>query len=117
MAIKSLVNNTSSMGVFSLIGNRHFWKLTTKQGIFIANLSSAKKLLVQHCFWVSPIFYTLQVEECCAINERKGFEFLSKFLCGYHKNEDLCCMHYAFLLVFVGLHLLLVGHVVICCQR
>jgi len=74
--------------------------------MFVANLFGAKNLLVQHYFWVSPLFYTLQVEECHTINKRRGFEFLSWFLCGNHKSGNLCCMNCAFPLVFVGLHML-----------
>ncbi len=66
-------------------------------------------MLVQHYFWVNILFYTLQVEECRTINECKGFEFLLWYLCGYHKSEDLCCMSYAFLLVFVGLCILFIS--------
>jgi hypothetical protein len=44
-----LVNNTSSMGVFSSIGDRCFWKLILWHKVVCGQLFHTKHLVVQHC--------------------------------------------------------------------
>jgi hypothetical protein len=70
------MKNIFNVGVFSLVGDRHFWRFILGHWVvcgqlFIPNIWQFNIVLVSY------IFYALQVVECHVISERRGFEFMS----------------------------------------
>ncbi len=107
------LSNHFKMEIFASViqGERWLWLVCL----------GAKHLSIQHCAGES-YFCTLQVVECCAINEHGWFEYLLWFMCGNHKSGYLCymtmcmCLHSCLLgcvcwllACWLGCHILLGG--------